>query len=214
MKPEGFRHGVQGEGLDIIGKFRDRFRTRRIVDPARGIFVALLLFHRLWAYVSGEDRADQELVLVIGHTSTIIDLSAQEIQNRVRGFLVLVDKQHQLLSAHLQVFGGKAVCDIPSDWPELPPVLHHRVEEAEAKEEHLESLGLIRLREHLVRQLREGAQEICTQTRRRFIRHLHPVLQHLHREGCRWHRCEPEAEVVGHRLWVQLLNYSLERRHP
>mmetsp|Transcript_25002 Transcript_25002/g.71898 ORF Transcript_25002/g.71898 Transcript_25002/m.71898 type:complete len:204 (+) Transcript_25002:1449-2060(+) len=59
-----------------------------------------------------------------------------------------------------------------------------------------------------------GSQQVRLQPLRRLVGHLQAVLQHTHREVRARHRCEPQAERLGHLLRVQFLHKDLERRHP
>lgn len=77
--------------------------------------------------------------------------------------MVFVQEHSQLLLAHHQIFIGKLVGDVPSDWPELTPILHDCVEEAEAKEKLLELLSLLAFGELLLFHVLVGSKQVVTQ---------------------------------------------------
>lgn len=53
-------------------------------------------------------------------------------------YLVLVQEDVQLLHADAQIRLVELVWNVPTQWPELPPFLHQRVEEAQAVQQCLE----------------------------------------------------------------------------
>lgn len=54
--------------------------------------------------------------------------------------IILIEEHIELRDADLEVCLVKLVTDIPSERAELPPLLHHRVEEAQSKQQLLEDL--------------------------------------------------------------------------
>ena len=62
-------------------------------------------------------------------------------ENLVRWVVVLVDEGHELPAVRDEVLAREVVGDVPPDRAELPAVLRHRVEEAEAEEQAVEDLG-------------------------------------------------------------------------
>lgn len=57
--------------------------------------------------------------------------------------LVLVEEHVELRDADAQVGLVELVADVPAERPELAPLLHHRVEEAQREQELLERLRLL-----------------------------------------------------------------------
>ena len=104
-----------------------------------------------------------------------------------RDEVVLVDESAKLPSASHKILESESVRNIPSDWPEFPPVLADRVEEAEGENQLFVNFRLLAFFQDAVVELRIGPHQVRAHALRRFIRHLHAVLQKQSRERRRRH---------------------------
>ena len=124
-----------------------------------------------------KDSLDKSDVLIISDSSTVVDLSSNEVKHLVRDEVVSIEESLELHSADLEVLVGEAVGDVPTDCAELTSVLDDGVEEGEAEEELLVLVGLLTVVELSVVERSVGSQEVSFQTLRRLESDLDRVLK-------------------------------------
>ena len=144
----------------------------------------------------------------------------------------------------LQIRLIEGVSDVPSERPELASLLHIGVEEQQTQQQLLPLLALHRhaLVVLLFDQVGEGTQKVGFDALRRFVCHLHTILQNGHREIVCGGRRQVQTEVLvnttckvitekissraicefSERKWtvifhgpfLQLKDYLVQFRHP
>jgi len=87
--------------------------------------------------VALQDGPYQANILLLGDSSTVVDLGTKHVKHFVRHVVVGLNEFLQLSSTDDQVFISEGVGDIPADGAELTTILNDSVEETESKEELL-----------------------------------------------------------------------------
>ena len=73
--------------------------------------------------VALQDGLDQSDILLLGHSSTVVDLSTKHVKHFVRNVIVSLDELLELSPGHDQIFVGEGVWNVPADRPEFSSVL-------------------------------------------------------------------------------------------
>jgi hypothetical protein len=83
-----------------------------------------------------KDALDESDIFVICYSSTVVDISSQEIQHFVRNFLISIKESLELDLANIEFLIHKGIRDIPSNSSELSSILSDSMEEAEGEQKH------------------------------------------------------------------------------
>lgn len=75
-----------------------------------------------------ENTLDQANVFVVGDTTTVVDLCAEEINYFIRDARILIEEHFELFLAYIQVFVREFVRDVPTDCTEFSSILNDRME--------------------------------------------------------------------------------------
>lgn len=132
MESEGFGCWVEWQLLDVVEILLLITWWDDVVGATGRQLVAIC--HDSWADICLQDGSNKSAIFVIGHTSSIVYLSSNEVEHLVWDFLVVFNKDLELLSGHHQILVGEGVRNIPSNWSELSSVLDDGMEEAEAEQ--------------------------------------------------------------------------------
>ena len=92
----------------------------------------VVLEHSL-IHVALQNNLDQADILVIRHTTTVVDLCADVVKHLVRNFIISLDENFELTAGNVEIFVGERVGDVPADGTELSAVLDDGVEESESE---------------------------------------------------------------------------------
>ncbi len=91
------------------------------------------------------NRRDQPHILVIRHSTAVVDLRPEEVQNFIWDYIVLIEQHLQLLPTHSQILIRKLIRNIPTNGAKFTPVLYNSVEEAKSEQQFLVLLWLFAL---------------------------------------------------------------------
>eukprot|EP00968_Pinguiococcus_pyrenoidosus_P027389 scaffold7375_cov268-Pinguiococcus_pyrenoidosus.AAC.39 len=217
VHPEDFRAFVVRELPDELDVRLERSIRRGVVLARAGEAVAVVENVRAVEIRQGVHEA--AAILVVGDTPAVVALASQVGEGGEGdgvSFAKLSQEDGELLLADAQVRPGEDVLVVPSQGPKSLALGAGRVEEAEAEEELLElrlPLGLHGVHVVLVhRGVR--VQQIRSQALRRFVRHLHAVLQDEGWEVRTGLGREPQSEVGIDELGAQLFADLLQRGKP
>lgn len=100
--------------------------------------------------VAFDDVLDEFFVLIIGDTTTIVDLRHQEVHHFVRHQHIFVQKHLQLLLRDLKIFVGEVVLNVPTNWTEFSSIQNNGVEETQREEEFLVNFGFFAVIQFLI----------------------------------------------------------------
>jgi len=94
----------------------------------------VLIDEDIRCHVDVQNGFNQCHILVIGNSTTIVNLSTKVIQDLIRDLLIFIQQHFQLSLADGEIFHSEFVRDIPADCTEFSSVLDDCMEEAETKE--------------------------------------------------------------------------------
>jgi len=169
--------------------------------------------HDIRSDVLLKNGLDQTHILIISHTTTVVDFGTDVVQYLVWHFVEILNEDLKLAPGDHQVFVGEGIGDIPADGSEFTSVLYDSVEETESKEKLFVRYGLGASSERIFIERLVCSKYVLLQTGRGFKGHLYRILEDRHWESSRWHTGEPQAEVSVLGI-IDGFNYLLQFWHP
>jgi hypothetical protein len=126
--------------------------------------------------VTTNDAENKSSINVISHTTTIVNLSNQEVQHLEWHFIKIIQENFKLSLADTVIFVGEGVGDVPANTTELPSILNNSVEEAHSKQHFLVGGRLLAAVKVSVVNILVGLDQVGADTRWRLKCHLDRVL--------------------------------------
>jgi len=142
-----------------------------------------------------ENAHQTSAIPVIGHTSSVVDLTGHILKCLPRNLVLLLQEHLEHLQRNGEIAIVELVSDVPPKRSELATLLQNRVEERQAKQQLLPWPFLGMAVPHTVRNGCKRSRQIGTQTTGRLVRKLDTVLQHRYREVLTGHRRQPQTEL-------------------
>mmetsp|Transcript_125484 Transcript_125484/g.363038 ORF Transcript_125484/g.363038 Transcript_125484/m.363038 type:complete len:436 (+) Transcript_125484:689-1996(+) len=218
VQAEDLRVLIDGQASDVLHVPLSVCELRRVVNARWRELVVLLV--DVGTVEVCDDRGDGDPIVRIRHSAAVVRLGGRVLERFVWHDRVLIlQEDAQLVRADLAVGLRELVRDVPAQRSEVASLLDEAMEEEQA-EQHLAECMLASFVlgagfvEPLLVQARVCAQQIGLQTLWWLHRHLHAVLEDTHGKLFGWHRGEPQAEIRGYLLRVQLLYDRLQLGHP
>lgn len=91
---------------------------------------------------SPENGFDKSDIFVICDSTTIINLGSECVKYFEINLIIVIKETLKLLSAHIKIFEGECIWNIPANGSELSSVLYDSMEEREREHEFLEFIWL------------------------------------------------------------------------
>mmetsp|Transcript_88509 Transcript_88509/g.205945 ORF Transcript_88509/g.205945 Transcript_88509/m.205945 type:complete len:206 (+) Transcript_88509:1075-1692(+) len=172
----------------------------------------------LQGVVRRQQHCEEPPVHGLCDTAAVVALAC-EVVERLQGYLirVFIYEHLQLPRRDPEIILCELIGDVPTQGSEETPFLDDCMEETQVEDQALEHRVVGATVEelfigdwvHVVR-----ARQVCSQTFRCLVRHLHSVLQDGDRELVGRIRCEPQAKAAVCLLGIHLLQDAFELGHP
>ena len=129
---ESFRLRVKRKLLDVLNVIV--LTSSRNTSVVLGVREVEFISQDFRDEIATNDAEDKSSINVISDTTSIVNLSDQEIEHLEGNFFEVIKENLELFLAYTIIFIGEGVRDVPADTSELSSILDNSMEEAESKQ--------------------------------------------------------------------------------
>lgn len=189
-------------GVDLFESGVDVVHVLFLVAYLGDLVVARRAELVAWHYIFVDEILDHDVdepaVFIVRDSATLVDVRHQDLQHLVRHFIELVHLDLELPLAGGQLFGHKALRNVPADGTEPLAVARDGVEQRDRLQQTLELLGVLAVAESVVVELGVAVGQYLAYAAARLDAHLESVLQDADGELGVAHSGDPQPEVLVH----------------